>query len=303
MTEDQYEEMDRLGEGTFAVVHIGRKKDTGELFALKRINIESADEGVPSCVWREITILLEHRHPHILRLHDVMQTEKSVVMVLELCVSDVRKYLDDNHNDMTPEIMRTFMWQLLQSIDYCHRNRIIHRDIKPQNLLLTSDLKVKLADFGIARPCVLPGKKFTHEVVTLWYRPPDILLGSTNYGTACDIWSIGCVFAEMATGEAAFQGYKEAEQLLRIVKFLGTPTYEMWPSRMSYPSSSVHFNLPEMRQEHLPSYGSVLTESAMNKLGSEGLDLLYKMLRYEPSDRITAGAALRHPYFLDMSKR
>uniref|UniRef100_A0A0A9WUZ6 Cell division protein kinase 5 n=1 Tax=Lygus hesperus TaxID=30085 RepID=A0A0A9WUZ6_LYGHE len=116
------------------------------------------------------------------------------------------------------------MRDLLKGVGYCHQRSVLHRDLKPQNLLISREKVLKLADFGLGRAFGIPVKKFTHEVVTLWYRSPDVLLGSTQYGTPVDIWSVGCIFAEMATGLPLFAGKNDADQLLQIFKFLGTPS-------------------------------------------------------------------------------
>lgn len=112
---------------------------------------------------------------------------------------------------MDPLIVKSFCYQLLQGINYCHEKKILHRDLKPQNLLISKDHILKIADFGLARASGIPTKGFTHEVVTLWYRPPDVLLGSQKYSNNIDIWSVGCIFAEMSNMKALFPGQKEED--------------------------------------------------------------------------------------------
>lgn len=125
--------------------------------------------------------------------------------------------------------MQSLCYQLLKGVEVCHNRKILHRDLKPQNLLISGDHILKLADFGLARASAIPVKSYTHEVVTLWYRPPDVLLGSTKYSTEIDIWSVGCIFAEMSNMKPLFPGQKEEDELHKIFKVVGTPTPAVWP--------------------------------------------------------------------------
>merc|ERR1711898_69635 len=125
---------------------------------------------------------------------------------------------------MEPLATKSFLYQLFKGVLYCHQHRVLHRDLKPQNLLINSDNTLKLADFGLARAFGIPVRSYTHEVVTLWYRAPDVLMGSRKYSTPVDIWSCGCIFAEMVTGRPIFPGASEQEQLMKIMKIMGTPT-------------------------------------------------------------------------------
>ena len=149
---------------------------------------------------REISLLKELRHPNIVRLYDVIHTEKKLTLVFEFMDSDLKKYLDNNSGDIPLETIKPLLYQLLKGIAYCHDNRVLHRDLKPQNLLINKKMELKLADFGLARAVGIPVRGYSHEVVTLWYRSPDVLLASRNYTQTIDIWSIGCIFSEMATG-------------------------------------------------------------------------------------------------------
>lgn len=175
-------------------------------------------------------------------------------------------------------------------IEKCHKHKVLHRDLKPQNLLINREGVLKLADFGLARAFGIPVKNFTHEVVTLWYRAPDILMGSKNYSTSVDIWSVGCIFAEIVNRKPLFAGQDEREQLLKIFKIRGTPTEEEWPGYKELP---LHQDVTEepMSPQSLANYVPVC---------EEGLDLLDKMLKCNPTERITAKQALQHPYFKDV---
>jgi len=188
--------------------------------------------------------------------------------------------------------VRFYLYQLLQGIVYCHQHRVLHRDLKPQNLLINHEGELKLADFGLARAFGIPVRNYTHEVVTLWYRAPDVLMGSRKYSTQVDIWSVGCIFAEMVNGRPLFPGSSDADQLTKIFKCLGTPNVKLWPSIAE---------LPEYK-ENFPTYPAQPWKKIVKKLDPAGLDLLSQMLRYDPAKRISADAAMKHPYFKDLPK-
>ncbi len=172
----------------------------------------------------------------------------------------------------------------------CHQHKVLHRDLKPQNLLINREGILKLADFGLARAFGIPVKNFTHEVVTLWYRAPDILMGSKNYSTSVDIWSVGCIFAEMVNKKPLFPGSNEDDQLLKIFKGRGTPELEAWPEMKSLP----------LYKNDFPQYKGESLNKLVPSLDDEGIDLLDKMLRCNPAERITAQNALQHPYLKDV---
>merc|ERR1719230_1292686 len=143
---------------------------------------------------------------------------------------DLKKFLDTSDGGLEKGLIQSMLYQLLKGIAFCHDRRVLHRDLKPQNLLINKEGELKLADFGLARAFGIPVRSYTHEVVTLWYRAPDVLMGSRKYSTPVDIWSVGCIFGEMASGRPMFPGCSEHDQVMRIFKVLGTPTEETWPT-------------------------------------------------------------------------
>jgi len=168
---------------------------------------------------------------------------------------------------------------------------VLHRDLKPQNLLINKRGDLKLADFGLARAFGIPVRTFSHEVVTLWYRAPDVLMGSTKYSTPIDMWSAGCIFAEMATGRPLFPGPNAKEQIETVFKVMGTPDPTVWPSVRELPEYREDWRVYPTRR------ASEVLSGAEATLGREGLELLDELLQYDPSKRISAEAALRHSYF------
>jgi len=231
---ERYQKMEKIGEGTYGVVYKAKDRVTGEIIALKKIRLEAEDEGIPSTAIREISLyvvmvwfvnhcggdhildarahslsrsrhahshrLKELQHPNIVRLYDVVHTERKLTLVFEFLDQDLKKYLDVCDAGLDLPILKSFLFQLLTGVAYCHHHRVLHRDLKPPNLLINREGQLKLADFGLARAFGIPVRSYTHEVVTLWYRAPDVLMGSRKYSTPVDIWSVGCIYAEMANG-------------------------------------------------------------------------------------------------------
>ncbi|CEG81382.1 Putative CMGC/CDK protein kinase [Rhizopus microsporus] len=226
-------------------------------------------------------------------LYDVLHTEKKLTLIFEYLDSDLKKFLDSYGGDIDVLTLKQLMYQLLKGIAFCHAHRVLHRDLKPQNLLINKKGELKLGDFGLARAYGIPVRSYSHEVVTLWYRAPDVLMGSRQYSTSIDLWSAGCIFAEMASGRPLFPGNSISDQLQRIFKVLGTPTEEMWPKVSQLPEYKRDFEI----------FPRIPLETLLPKLDSLGIDLLKRLLEYPPEKRITASDALQHPYFDELRKK
>jgi cyclin-dependent kinase 5 len=232
----KYEKLEKIGEGTYGTVFKAKNRETQEIVALKRVRLDDDDEGVPSSALREICLLKELNHKNIVRLCDVVHSEKKLTLVFEYSDQDLKKYFDSCNGEMDPDIVKSFMYQLLRGLEFCHSHNVLHRDLKPQNLLINKNGELKLADFGLARAFGIPVRCYSAEVVTLWYRPPDVLFGAKLYSTSIDMWSAGCIFAELANaGRPLFPGNDVDDQLKRIFKLLGTPTEDTWPGVTQLP--------------------------------------------------------------------
>lgn len=288
-----FQQLEKLGEGTYATVFKGRNRQTGEFVALKEIHLDS-EEGTPSTAIREISLMKELKHQCVVSLHDVIHTENKLMLVFEFMDMDLKKYMDSKGGDrgqLDPVTIRSFTRQLLAGIAFCHDNRVLHRDLKPQNLLINNRGQLKLADFGLARAFGIPVNTFSNEVVTLWYRAPDVLLGSRTYNTSIDIWSAGCILAEMVSGRPLFPGTTNEDELQRIFRLMGTPSESTWPqiSRFTEYKST------------WPIYATQDLGSILPQMEPDALDLLQCMLQMRPEMRISAKDALNHRYFAGMS--
>ncbi|MEW5302585.1 MAG: hypothetical protein WDW36_005354 [Sanguina aurantia] len=288
-----YEKLERVGEGTYGVVYRARDRHTNEIVALKKIRLEQEEEGIPSTAIREISLLKELSHDNVVKLHDVIHSEKRLYLVFEFLDLDLKKQMDSMPNfSKDHRLIKLFLWHMLGGIAYCHSHRIFHRDLKPQNLLIDRGRnKLKLADFGLARAFGVPVRAYTHEVVTLWYRAPEILLGSKTYSTPVDVWSIGCIFAEMINHRPLFPGDSEIDQLYKIFQVMATPDEGSWPGVS---------RLPDYR-DTFPRWRARDLADILPTLEPAGVDLLARMLTYAPDRRISARAAMQHEYFADMS--
>ncbi|XP_057359672.1 cyclin-dependent kinase 15 isoform X3 [Manis pentadactyla] len=264
-----YLNLEKLGEGSYATVYKGISRINGQLVALKVISM-NAEEGVPFTAIREASLLKGLKHANIVLLHDIIHTKETLTFVFEYML---------------------FMFQLLRGLAYIHHHHVLHRDLKPQNLLISQLGELKLADFGLARAKSIPSQTYSSEVVTLWYRPPDALLGATEYSSDLDIWGAGCIFIEMFQGQPLFPGVSDIlEQLEKIWEVLGVPTEDTWPGVSQ---------LPNYNPEWFPLPKPQTLQNVCNRLGRvpEAEDLASQMLKGFPRDRVSAQEALVHNYF------
>ena len=288
----KYVRIDKVGEGTYGVVYKCQNKYTKEFVALKKIRLDNEEEGIPSTAIREISILKQMHHKGIVRLIETINGDKKLYLVFEFLDHDLKRYLDIKGGPLPLNLVKSYMYQLCAAIRYCHAKRILHRDLKPQNLLIDKNGIIKLADFGLARAFGIPIKTLTHEVLTLWYRAPEILLGQKEYSTSVDMWSLGLIFFEMAHRKPLFAGDSEIDQIFKIFQMFGTPTEETWPGVTMLPDFKLTF--PKFKAQPLSKYNK--------NLDAKGLDLLGKMINLIPGKRISAKRALNHPFFDDLDR-
>ena len=289
-----------LGKGAYGSVSKAKDEFGNEIYALKEFSIredkEAKNEGIPPTAIREVYLLKELNHINIERLIDVLHSPKNFTLVFEFIDTDLKKIIDNRKakkEKLTNEEIKSYLYQLLKGVACMHKHKIIHRDLKPGNLLITKDNILKIADFGLARGCALPIRNFTNNVVTLYYRPPDVLLGSTDYTTDIDIWSIGCIFAEIVLLNPLFKT-SEDSMVKKIFHYLGTPTEETYPK--------LEF-LPLWNNEDYEYKKGIGLRGEMKDLDDVGFDLLMKFLQIDPDKRISAEEALQHPYFNDLDEK
>ncbi|EDM10209.1 cyclin-dependent kinase 7 (homolog of Xenopus MO15 cdk-activating kinase), isoform CRA_a [Rattus norvegicus] len=262
----RYEKLDFLGEGQFATVYKARDKNTNQIVAIKKIKLghrSEAKDGINRTALREIKLLQELSHPNIIGV-----------------------IIKDNSLVLTPSHIKAYMLMTLQGLEYLHQHWILHRDLKPNNLLLDENGVLKLADFGLAKSFGSPNRAYTHQVVTRWYRAPELLFGARMYGVGVDMWAVGCILAELLLRVPFLPGDSDLDQLTRIFETLGTPTEEQWPDMCSLPDYVTFKSFPGIPLQHI-----------FIAAGDDLLELIQGLFLFNPCTRITASQALRTKYF------
>ena len=302
---DKFEKIAKLDEGTYGVVYKARERDTGDIVALKQIKMNHAgSEGFPPTALRELNILLSLKHPHVINTREMVvgDTLDKIFMVMDFMEHDVKQLMAAMRSPFTEAEVKRLMLDLTSALAYCHDRWVFHRDLKTSNLLMNNRGEVAICDFGLARYYHEPLKTYSPTVVTLWYRAPEVLLADggsgekTTYGPAVDVWSLGCIFAELVLRAPLLNGQGEIDQVKRIFELLGTPDEETWPG-----CTALHFlrKYPQRRQpfNRLRDKFKRATFTSATALSEAGLDLMLKMLTLDPNQRLSASEALKHPYF------
>ncbi|XP_025940637.1 cyclin-dependent kinase 10 isoform X1 [Apteryx rowi] len=311
----EFEKLNRIGEGTYGIVYRARDTLTDETVALKKVRMDNEKDGMPISSLREITLLLQLRHPNIVELKEVVVGNhlESIFLVMGYCEQDLASLLENMQTPFSETQVKCIILQVLKGLQYLHENYIIHRDLKVSNLLMTDKGCVKIADFGLARTYGMPPKPMTPKVVTLWYRAPELLLGMTTQTTSIDMWAVGCILAELLAHKPLLPGTSEIHQIDLIVQLLGTPNENIWPVR------AVPHLLPALPA--LPCLGltrcllqgfsklPLVSQYTLRKqpynnlkhkfpwLSEAGLRLLNFLFMYDPKKRATAKDCLESSYF------
>lgn len=218
---ERYEKIARIGEGAYGVVFKCRNRQTGEVVAIKKFTESEEDPVIHRIAMREIRTLKQLKHPNLINLIEVFKRKKRLHLVFQYVDHTLLNELEQNPKGLKRSQVVEFTWQLLQAVNFCHERNFIHRDVKPENILITKTRQLKLCDFGFARTLTGPDDKYTDYVATRWYRAPELLVGDTQYGPPVDIWAIGCVVAEMLTGSPLWPGRSDLDQLFQIINTLG----------------------------------------------------------------------------------
>ncbi|KAF7723180.1 kinase subunit of RNA polymerase II carboxy-terminal domain kinase I [Apophysomyces ossiformis] len=285
-----FEKIGQVGEGTYGKVYKARNCKTGRLMALKRIRMKSEKDGFPITAMREIKLLQQLKHDRIVELQQIMVSKGSVYMVLEYMDHDLSGILGHPNFKFEPAHAKSLVKQMLEGLGYLHNMGILHRDIKGSNLLINNKGELKIADFGLARVFAKNrAHDYTNRVITLWYRPPELLLGATAYGPAVDIWSVGCIMLEFFTGKPAFNGVDEISQLESIYKTMGTPTADNWATVSDLPWYELIRPKETYENKFKHMYEGFLSPGA--------LELSEALLSMDPLKRPTATQALEFGYF------
>lgn len=285
---DTFEKIDKIGSGTYSNVYKARDTITGKIVALKKVRFDNLEPESVRFMAREIVILRRLDHPNVIKLEGVVTSRMScsLYLVFEYMEHDLAGLAASPDIKFTEPQVKCYMKQLLSGLEHCHKRRVLHRDIKGSNLLLDNSGMLRIADFGLAT-IYDPNHKLpmTSRVVTLWYRPPELLLGATDYSVGIDLWSAGCILAELLAGKPIMPGRTEVEQLHKIYKLCGSPSEEYWKK----------FKLPTLFKPREP-YRRCIRET-FKDFPSSALPLIDTLLAIDPADRKTATDALKSEFF------
>ncbi|GAB0191192.1 cyclin-dependent kinase-like 1 [Grus japonensis] len=286
---ERYEKLGKVGEGSYGVVFKCRSKDTGQIVAIKKFLESEEDPVIRKIALREIRMLKQLKHPNLVNLLEVFRRKRRLHLVFEYCDHTVLHELDKHPQGVPEHLVKSITWQTLQAVNFCHKHNCIHRDVKPENILITKHSVIKLCDFGFARILTGPSDDYTDYVATRWYRSPELLVGDTQYGPPVDVWAIGCVFAELLSGVPLWPGKSDVDQLYLIRRTLGDliPRHQQVFSTNQF-FSGVRIPDPESMEP---------LEMKFPSISYSALALMKSCLRMDPAERQTCEQLLQHPYF------
>uniref|UniRef100_A0A1I8ERZ5 Cyclin-dependent kinase 7 n=1 Tax=Wuchereria bancrofti TaxID=6293 RepID=A0A1I8ERZ5_WUCBA len=324
----------------FANVYKAKDTETNEFVAIKKIKLGSRHEamdGVNRTALREIKLLQELHHENIIGLLDVIGHKTNIQLVFDFMETDLEHLVKDKAIILMPEHIKNMVLQMLLGLEYLHLHWVLHRDLKPNNLLINSQGRIKIADFGLARFFGSPNRHYTYQVVTRWYRAPELLYAARSYGVGIDMWSVGCIIAELLLRVPIFPGESDIDQLVKIYSVLGTPTVEDWSVPIFPGESDIDqlvkiysvlgtptvedWSVSSMKKveiqelffffflfgvEEFPDFitikpmPSIPLKSVFTAAGDDLIELIYQCLRFDPNKRWNATQALRSYYFQSM---
>ncbi|XP_059304282.1 probable serine/threonine-protein kinase At1g54610 [Lycium ferocissimum] len=285
-----FEKLDKIGQGTYSNVYKARDLITGKIVALKKVRFDTLEPESVKFMAREILVLKKLNHPNVIKLEGLVTSRmsSSLYLIFEYMEHDLAGLAAVQKVKFTEEQVKCYMKQLLSGLEHCHNNGVLHRDVKGSNLLIDNEGILKIADFGLAAFYNPENKQpMTSRVVTLWYRPPELLLGATHYGVGVDLWSAGCILAELLVGKPIMPGRTEVEQLHKIFKLCGSPSEEYWKK----------FKLPNatLFKPQQP-YKRCITDT-FKDFPPYSYPLIETLLAIDPDERGTATAALNSDFF------
>ncbi|GKU87603.1 hypothetical protein SLEP1_g1975 [Rubroshorea leprosula] len=289
---ESFEKLEKIGQGTYSSVYKARDLETKKIVAMKKVRFVNMDPGSVRFMAREILILRKLEHPNVMKLEGLVTSRVScsLYLVFEYMEHDLTGLAATPGIKFTEPQIKCYIQQLLRGLEHCHSRGILHRDIKGSNLLIDNNGILKLADFGLAtffKPD--QNQPLTSRVVTLWYRAPELLLGATDYGVAIDLWSVGCILAELFAGKPIMPGRTEVEQMHKIFKLCGSPSEDYW-QKTKFPHAT------SFKPQH--PYRRSILESFKN-FPCSALALVDKLLAIEPKDRGSATTALGSEFFTE----
>ncbi|KAJ4462733.1 putative Cyclin-dependent kinase 7 [Paratrimastix pyriformis] len=304
---EKYKRIRLLGAGTYGVVHLCEDTTTHKMVAIKKLRAGKMKDGIDFTSIREIKLLQELKHPNIVNLIEVIAHKQSLKLVFEYMDTDLENIIQDPAIILTAAHIKSYLYMLIRGVEYLHSSWVIHRDLKPNNLFISSDGVLKLGDFGLARTFGSPNAELSTQVITRYYRAPEVLYGARFYTGAVDMWAIGCIFAEMLlrsaprppppppapgelmacppAGHPTSRGVGHRPALTDLLR-PRHPTEAQWPGMRSLPGFF------EFQPRPAPPIRQLFSAAS-----EDAIDLLSQMLRFDPAARITAAEALRHPFF------
>ncbi|KAG8343145.1 putative mitogen activated protein kinase [Trypanosoma vivax] len=285
---EAYETLGVLGEGTYGVVVKARHRATGHLVAIKKYKQAEDDDHVRKTSLREVRVLKHLRHPNVISLLDVFRRDGKLYLVFEYVENTILQLIEARRSGLSEDEVRRYTFQLLNGVSYCHAHNIIHRDVKPENVLVSKDGVLKLCDFGFARPLSSRGN-YTDYVATRWYRAPELLVGDVSYGKAVDIWAIGCIFSELTDGQPLFPGDSDLEQLSLIMRTCG-PIPQRMVEIFEHNSLYRRVVFPHVSVERT-------LRQRFSKAPEPWLEFLSLCLRTDPAERPTCTSLMGLEYF------